>query len=434
MAANISESLIKAFREAFFYVERDSSGTERIFFDNAAGSLVLDLALASIEQYSRISSYGGAHYPDSVIVDELMEEARTAVATLINAPSGRHIFTGESTTAVFRRLAEAILPTLRDGSRIIVSAADHNANIDPWRSRAAELPEKGLDVRMAKFDPITGTIDLNYLESLVDERVALMAVSHASNALGAENPVREIRGLLDEKAPEALLIVDGVHFIPHGPVDVQAMRADVYAFSSYKIFAQRGLSYAFGSERVLRLPHYKLAPAPDTPPETWEWGFRNPADFAPIIDVVEYLVWIGTESFPWKTDIEAGNKRRGVKLGTVAIRQYENLLVHAMLDGRGNTPGLRGIDGVTIYGIQDPPHYDLKEPTFCFNIQGRSASDVARQLWDQYRIVVRSGDHYAMETHKHLGVAETVRASLAHYNTLDEVKTFLEAVQQIAKQ
>jgi selenocysteine lyase/cysteine desulfurase len=328
-------------------------------------------------------------------------------------------------------LAEFILVSLPDRSRIIVSAADHNANIDPWRSRAAELPEKQLDVRMVKFEATTGTVDLNHLDFLVNDRVRLVAVSHASNALGAENPIREIRDLLDRKAPEALLIVDGVHFIPHGPVDVQAMGADAYVFSSYKIFAQRGMSYADASERILRLPHYKLSPAPETPPESWEWGFRNPADFAPIIEVADYLAWLGNECYP-ASSTEARDKRQLVKLGQAAVRQYEHRLVQAMLDGVGPTPGLRAIDGVTIYGIQEPAYYHLKEPTFSFNLRGWQSHEAEATLWKKYHIALRSGDHYAQDTHKHLGVPASVRASLAHYNTVDEVKEFLEALQQMA--
>ncbi|MBI3949446.1 MAG: aminotransferase class V-fold PLP-dependent enzyme [Acidobacteria bacterium] len=372
METIISGNVIQSVREQFWYVTEDSSGTPRIFFDNAAGSLVLKQAHAAIERYSRVSSYGGGLFPDSLVVDDLVEQARASVAMLINAKSPKQIFTGESTTAVLRRLAEALLASLPDRSRIITSAADHNANIDPWRRTAAELGQKQFDVQVMRFDPATGTVDLNHLEPLADEPVRLVAVSHASNALGAENPIREIRELLDRKSPEALLIVDGVHFIPHGPVDVQAMGADAYVFSSYKIFAQRGLSFACVGDRIARLPHYKLAPAPDSPPESWELGFRNPADFAPIIEVVNYLAWLGNECFPAPSTGAVRDQQQLVKLGQVAIRQYENSLVRAVLDGMDNTPGLR-------------------------------ASDSAR-------------------------------ASLAHYNTIDEAREFLEAINRIANE
>ena len=428
----MSDNVIRSVREKFWYVAEDSHGTPRIFFDNAAGSLVLKQAQAAIERYSRVSSYGGGLFPDSLLVDDLVEQARQSVARLINAQSPKQIFTGESATAVLRRLAEAILAPLPDRSRIIISAADHNANIDPWRKTAAELRFKQFDVQMMRFDPVTGTADANRLESLAHQRTRVVAVSHASNALGAENPIREIRQLLDRKSPEALLIVDGVHFIPHGPVDVQALGADAYVFSSYKIFAQRGMSYACLGDRISRRPHYKLAPAPDEPPESWELGFRNPADFAPIIAVTDYLAWLGNECFPSSSPEPARDKRQLVKLGQAAIRQYENSLVCAMLDGVGNTPGLRAIDGMTIYGAQELEFYHLKEPTFSFNIRGQSSDEVATALWQKRRIAIRSGDHYASETHRQLGTPASARASLAHYNTIDEVKEFLEAVARLA--
>ncbi len=426
-----SEEGHQTIREKFWYVSEDSRGTPRIFFDSGAGSLVLKSAHAAIERASRVSSYGGGDFPDSRWVDEVVAAARQAVADLLNAPSPEQLFTGESATAVLRRLAEAILPALPDRSRILVSATDHNANIDPWRKTAALLPSKELQVQLVRFDPRTGTVDLNHLEALADERVRVLAVSHASNVLGAENPLREIRQLLWRKAPQAWLIVDGVHFIPHGPVDVQAIGADAYVFSSYKIFAQRGLCWAYACEPILRLPHYRLTPAPEHPPESWEWGFRNPADFAPIIEVVQYLAWLGKQGVA-TTDSQAAEDRRPlVRWGQQLVRQYEQELVRAMLEGVDGVPGLRALEGVTLYGVQEPQGYPLKEPTFSFNVLGCSSGEVARWLWERHRIVVRSGDHYALETHRQLGVQESVRASLAHYNTVQEVRLFLQALAEL---
>ncbi len=431
--AIFSPRMMRAIRSRFWYVAEDGGGRKRIFFDNAAGSLVLKRAHAAIERYSRLSSYGGGYFPDASVVDHLMEHARRSVAMLLNAPSPASIFTGESATAVLKRLAEAILPSLPDRCTLIVSAADHNANIDPWRRTAEQLANKRLRVKQVTFSRATGTIDLDHLESLLDERVGLVAVSHASNVLGAENPIAEIRHLLDQKAPEALLIVDGVHFIPHGPADVQALGVDAYVFSSYKVFAQRGICFAYANDRILQLPHYKLAPAPDVPPESWEWGFRNPADLAPITEVVQYLAWLGQQCFPSASAKDPRELGHCVRLGQTAIRQYEHELVRAMLDGVGHTPGLRAIGGVTIYGAQHPTTIHLKEPTFSFNITGWSSGDVEKILWDRYRIAVRAGDHYARETLHHLGITDCVRASLAHYNTLEEVEKFLIAIQHIAR-
>lgn len=431
--AIFSPQTVKAIRSRFWYVAEDSGGRTRIFFDNAAGSLVLKRAHAVIEQYSRLSSYGGGYFPDASVVDHLMEHARQSVATLLNAPSPASIFTGESATAVLKRLAEAILPSLPDGSTLIVSATDHNANIDPWRRMAEQLAGKRFAVKQVTFSPTTGTVDLDHLESLLDEHVGLVAVSHASNVLGAENPIAEIRHLLDQKAPEALLIVDGVHFIPHGPADVQALGVDAYVFSSYKIFAQRGTCFAYAGDRILQLPHYRLTPAPDVPPESWEWGFRNPADLAPIAEVVQYLAWLGQQCFPSASTEDRRDLQQCVRRGQTAIRQYEHELVRAMLDGVGHTPGLPAIDGITVYGAQHPTTIHLKEPTFSFNIKGLPSSNVEKILWDQYRIAVRAGDHYAPETLNHLGISDCVRASLAHYNTIEEVEKFLMAIRQIAR-
>lgn len=434
-----SPTLLDEVRRSFWYVSADSGGESRIFFDSAAGSLVLRRAHDALVASSRISSYAGAHYPDSARVDRLVEEARRAVAGILNA-SPRGIISAESTTVMQRRLARAILASLAPKSRVLVSAADHNANIDPWRLTAAELRQQELDVQMVRFDPRSGVVDLEHLETLLTgpRPTGLFAVSHASNALGSENPIPEIRDLLARYAPQAFLIVDGVHFLPHGPADVHSMKADAYTFSAYKLFAQRGLSFAWGSERLLRLPHYRLAPSPEEPPESWELGFRNPADFAPVIEVARYLAWLGERAAEEDagTAGQAGppeDRGEAARRGCAALRRYEAGLVRAMFDGVGSVAGLRHIDGITLYGAREPSFYPRKEPTFCFRVRGLQSQAVERTLWDEYRIAVRSGDHYATETHRQLGVPDTVRASLAHYNTVDEVEAFLDALARIAK-
>ncbi len=412
------------------HVERDLNGHSRIFFDNAAGSLVLKSAHAAIARYSQVSSYAGANFADSAIVDELIDQARRAVSDLINAPSTASIFSGESTTAVMHRLAEAIVPTLPSGSNLIVSAADHNANIDPWRHAAEARRDLSIDVRLAPFDPTTGTIDLAELDRLVDDRTRLMAVSHASNVLGAENPIREIRELLNGKSSIPWLIVDGVHFAPHGPVDVQAMGADAYVFSTYKIFGQRGLSFAFGSEALLEISHFKLSPAPNLPPESWEWGFRNPADFSPMIEVANYFRWLGAAVSPPGSNVD---DRGLIKLAQQAVRSHEQTLVRAMFDGVEDLPGLRKIPDIILYGLQSPEHYRLKEPTFAFNIKGIDYAEAEQLLWRDFRIALRSGNHYAEVTTEELGIQGSVRASLAHYNTADEIRSFLKAIRVLAQ-
>ena len=201
----------------------------------------------------------------------------------------------------------------------------------------------------------------------------------------------------------AISYVDAVHYAPHGPIDVAAVGCDFLVCSAYKFFGPH-VGILFGRAELLeRHRPYKVRPAPNEIPHSWETGTVNLEGIAGTAAAVGYLQSLGME----------------------AVAAYERGLGAQLLDG------LRAIDGVTVYGT---PDLDRRVPTATFNIAGRAPAEVSAAL-GQRGIFVWDGNYYALELMQRLGLEESggaVRVGAVHYNTMDEVEAFLEAVAALA--
>ena len=177
------------------------------------------------------------------------EAARVKVAEFINAPEARQVIWTRGTTESINLVAASWgRANLQAGDRVLVSAMEHHSNIVPWQLVAAE---KGASVEPIPVDA-NGTLDLAALETMLDERVRMVACGHVSNALGTVNPVADVVRLAH--AVGALVLIDGAQAVSHWPVDVQALDCDFYAFSAHKLFGPTGLGVLYGKRDLLDSP------------------------------------------------------------------------------------------------------------------------------------------------------------------------------------
>jgi cysteine desulfurase family protein (TIGR01976 family) len=401
-------SRLSEVRSRFPRVETDAFGRRRAFFDNGAGALVLGAA-AQAEHETRIN-FSAEHdsiQEESVEAGRRIEAGRQAVADLLHAPGGDCIVSGESATALLFDLSYALRRELHGNENLVTTQYEHYANASPW----LELQARGF-VREVRVAPTTeeGRLDLPGLAELVDEKTAVVSVSGASNLFGAITPLSEIRRIVRET--EALFVVDAVHLVPHAAVNVAELDVDFLVFSGYKLFSTYG-SFLYGKhEQLERLTPYKVKPAPTRPPWKWEHGNRDPAMFAAMNAVVDYLAWLGGDG---------GARRDAVGRAMRAIRAHEASLSRAMLGGLAGRPGLR------LHGPTDGNDLELRAPTFSFTPTSLSPEHVVERLWKDAAVFVRQENFYSRAVEA-LGVSSVVRASLAHYNSEDEVRTFLEGL------
>ncbi len=412
---------LASIRSQFPALTRDA-----IFLDNPAGTQVAQTVLKRIREYlvENNANHDGA-FRTSRESDAMIDEARAAMANFYNAASPQEIVFGPNMTSLTFNLSRSIARTWQAGDEIVVTNLDHDANITPW-VMAAE--ERGVNVRRVDFKPQDGTLDLEDLARALENRPRLVAVGYASNALGTINPVAKIVQMAHEAG--AWVYIDAVQYAPHGPIDVQALDCDFLVASSYKFFGPHVGALYGKYERLDELTAYKVRPAPVNPPGKFETGTGNFEGFAGVLGALEYIEWVGErfgDAYAEKYGELTSRQAQNLKKGITAIRAYEYELSRALLDVLEETPGVK------IFGLTDRRRLEERVPTVSFTLEGRSPRQVAEAL-DKDNIYVWDGNYYALAVTTRLGLEESggmVRVGPVHYNTVEEIRQFGEALGRI---
>ena len=403
------------------------AGRPAVYFDGPGGTQVPQRVVDAMAHYliHTNANHGGV-FRTSRESDPVLHRAHEAMADLLNAASPREIVFGPNMTTLTFAMSRALGRDLREGDEILITRLDHDANRAPWQA----LAEKGVLVKEVDFDPVDCTLRLDDLQSKLSPRTRLVAVGYASNAVGTINPIPEIAQMVHKAG--ALLWVDAVHYIPHGPVDVQALGCDFLVCSPYKFFGPHS-GVLWGRRELLEnLRAYKVRPAGDGAPDKFETGTQVHEAQAGVLAAVEYLAELGALcGDPAEGQLPGFSGRRlALKQAMVAIRSYERELFTTFFEG------LSTISGLTFYGISDPERFGSRTPTAAFRIDGRHPDEVAEHL-ARRGVYVWSGNFYAIAVTERLGIEAqggVVRAGLAHYNTREEVDYCLACLREIARQ
>jgi len=341
------------------------------------------------------------------------------VAVFLNGDDPDEIAFGMNATSFMRLVSLAIGQTMGERREIVVTDLDHESNIATWLA----LEREGALIRWWKVRD-DGTLDVADLEPLLSSRTRLVACTVASNALGTIIDVAEVARRAHAAGAEVFL--DAVQYAPHGPIDVKAWGCDYLVCSGYKIFAPH-MGFLWGRRAALEtLPTFREEFLPDTPPSKIEVGTFVYENVAGMNAAIEYLAELG-EMCDGGGNGGSSSYRQRLVTAMEAIRQYEGGLSCALLEGIG------AIKGASVYGIQDPKAIAQRLPTFLFNLTNISPATVAANLAAK-GIAVRDGNMYSPRLMKRLVPRQSsaVRASLVHYNTRDEIRRFVDAVEEIA--
>lgn len=411
-------------RKQFPALEQTHDGRPAIYLDGPGGTQVPQRVVDAIAAYLQAggSNLGGP-FLTSRRSERVVATARQAVAALYNASSPDEIVFGQNMTSLTFALSRALAQTWQPGDEIIVTRLDHDANITPWTLAARD---RDVTVRWLDFHPEDGALALESLSDLLNERTRLVAVTHASNAIGTIPDVAQVVSLA--RAAGALTYVDAVHYAPHGPIDVQALDCDFLVSSAYKYFGPHTGALYGKSQHLERLDAYKVRPASDAPPEKWETGTQSFESLAGVAAAVDYLASIGAGEEDSVSG--AGLKARATMLARAMqrIKQYEQTLSRRFLEGATSVPGLR------VYGVTDVERLDERTPTFAVSLEGYTPREVAEHLGQQ-GIYVWDGHYYAVAVMERLGLLESgglVRIGFVHYNTAAEVDAVLAALSDLA--
>ncbi len=386
-----------------------------VYLDNAATSQKPSQVIEAISEYYRRfnSNVHRGTYRIALETTEAYEDAHRILASLIRARNGDEIVFGGGTTSLLNALARSLSIQLGEGDELLITIAEHHSNILPW-ARIAKRRKAQLVVTDVRED---GTIDLEDMESKVDSRTRIMAVTHVSNVTGAETPLREVSRLAHEVG--ALLIVDGAQAAPHIPLDVGGLGADFYVFSGHKMLGPSGIGVMWGRHDLLE----------DLEPPEVGGGIIRSVKLRP--DVGELKLNVSYLDVPWRLEAGTPNIEGAVglteaakylmRIGLENIREHEGRLVRAAEEK------LAGIRGVKIVG---PRRTDRSMISFV--VQGKHGyynPHAMAGFLSSRNIAVRSGHHCAQPLVERLGFSQgTVRASFYLYNTIEDVEALVSAI------
>lgn len=400
------EDFIRDIRAEFPILSTKVYGKELIYLDNGATTQKPRRVIEKIESgYFTTNSniHRGVHYL-SQRATEAHENARERVQRFLNAPLASEIVftrgTTESINLVAFSFGEAFC---QEGDEIVVSVMEHHSNIVPWQLLCER---KKMNLRVIPMNNSGELLQEDY-QALLTPKVKLVAITHVSNVLGTVNPVGSMIQLAH--AAGIPVLVDGAQSVPHVKVDVQALDADFYAFSAHKIYGPVGIGVLYGkSEWLNKMPPYQGGG------EMIEQVRFEKTTF----NVLPYKFEAGTPDFIGSTALaEALDFVDEIGLDRIAAYEHQ-LLSYA-------TEELKRFDGMRLIGTA--PN---KSAVISFLLGAIHPFDVGTLL-DHLGIAVRTGHHCAQPLIERLGIDGTVRASLAIYNTPEEVEILVKSLSRI---
>lgn len=399
---------VNKIRQDFPILGEKVYGKPLVYLDNGATSQRPYQVIEKMtEYYLKYNSnvHRGVHYLSNVCTDA-NEETRRIVQRFMRAPSEKEIIFTRGTTESINLIAYSFGEAfIAEGDEIVVTEMEHHANIVPWQMLCER---KGAVLKVVPFTD-KGELDPEAFRRLMTERVKLVGVAYVSNVLGTVNPVREIISLAHRSG--AKVLVDGAQAVQHIPVNVQELDCDFFVFSGHKIYGPTGVGVLYGKEALLdQMPPWQgggeMIKEVRFEKTTYnELPFKFEAgtpDFIGIIglgEALKYVEAIGIENFA----------------------AHEHQLLQYAIEQMKKIPGMR------IFG-----EADCKSSVLSFAVGNIHHSDMGLLL-DKMGIAVRTGQLCAEPVMQHFGVTGMVRASLAMYNTEEEIDTFCRGVEKVGK-
>lgn len=388
---------VKIFRYDFPLV----SSRRKIYLDNAATSQKPESVLRAIEAFyahHNANIHRGKHDLSNEATRQY-EDVRQKVADFIHADCADEIVFTRGTTESINLVAHSFVKPFYD--IVMVSELEHHSNIVPWQLRGygkggglLVIPvDENLNIRMDAFEKM-----------LQEHPGSFVSITHVSNAFGIINPVREMIKLAHRY--ECLVLVDGAQAIPHLEVDVRELNADFYAFSGHKMFGPTGIGVLYGKKAFLE----QARPYQGGGAMIQDVSFEGSTFLPP-----PYRFEAGTQNI-------AGTIGLGAAIDYIRYAGYGEIRKHEAALTKYALEKLNDVEGIQLY-----THAPNIEGILSFNIEGLHHDDIGTLL-DKQNISVRTGHHCAQPAMKMLGIEGTVRASLAFYNTYEEIDAMIRAL------
>jgi selenocysteine lyase/cysteine desulfurase len=390
------DSLMQQIRDRFCHVDTCPYQGPRIFFENAGGGLTLKSVVEVNTELAGIPDNQGRDNPASHELVRIIAEARDNMRTFLGVKDGP-VFTGESGTELIFRMVRAAALGSPAGGNMIGSTLEHPATVSASK-RWSKIA--GKEYRAAVHDNETATITTDDYARVVDADTRVATIIHTSPVTGMTVDVPAVVKTIRAASPDCIIILDGIQHAAHGGLSIDDYDIDGYAVSAYKVFSRHNYGFAWLSPRLATLPHDHLDGTPD---DFWEMGTRDTSAFACTTKVVEYFDWLGSH-FTDSDDRRTGNESQR---------------------------GLRDMKEVYVIGGHDNP---AREGMVSIIVEGKPCAEVVADLNAKgIRTHVRKADYFSGNILEPLGRPTCIRVSMCHYNTDQEVLTFLRELEAIVR-
>ncbi|MBI2425450.1 MAG: cysteine desulfurase [Candidatus Hydrogenedentes bacterium] len=399
---------VEAIRADFPILDLVRNGNPLVYLDNGATSQTPRCVMDAIEHYyaaRNANVHRGVHYLSQAATHDF-EEARKKAGRFIGTPLACEVIFTRGTTEAINLVAQSYGRThVGAGDEVLISYMEHHSNIVPWQMLCEE---KGAHLKVIPIND-AGELDMDAFERLLNERTKIVAVTHVSNALGTITPIKEIIRIAHSAGVPVLL--DGAQAIPHMPINVYELGCDFYAFSAHKMYGPTGMGVLYGKARLL-----------DAMPP-WQGGG----------DMIMSVTFEKTtyNTLPYKFEAGTPNIEGAIALGA-AVDYLERLGMNAIAAHEHQlltyaTRALQEVPGLTIIGTAKE-----KAAVISFVLESAHPHDIG-QLLDDAGIAVRAGHHCAQPVMQRFGIPATTRASLALYNTREEIDALVAALHNVNK-
>ena len=411
----------KSLKTQFLFADSDPVHGKRLFFDNSGGSLRLKRCVEKKAEIEAFPDCPERIHARSVYLKGLVQQGTKEILEIIFGAKSGALITELTASQTMFQLVGMIMENV-SGTNAVVSSIEHPSAYD---AVAYYCQKTGKELRVVPANHKTGGIDVDEVLKLVDENTALLSIMSASNISGNIMDIKEIVKRARQIKPDLYIVSDMVQHAPHCKIDVEDLQLDGANIAPYKFFGVRGCGFAYVSDRVTKFPHHRLLAKPQ---ETFELGTSAPANFAQMMQVIDYVCEIGEHFIGKKSRKETYDE------GMRRIHLQERALLNRLLEGTTQVKGLRHIDNVTVYVDTD----DLKQRDLIVAM-GVNGMDFTQCVAEYQRRGVTVYERintsiYSKRIVEAIGIQGAIRVSPLHCHGKEDIDEFLKITADIAQQ
>lgn len=414
------EKFQKELKEGFCYADSDPEYGERLFFENSGGSLRLKKCVEAKAEHEMFPDCPERIHERSLYLKGLVEKGTQEILEVMFGAKSGALITELTASQTMFHMVGLIMENV-EGTNAVVSSIEHPSAFDAVEYYCQKT---GKELRVIPANPVTGAIDPEEVVKYIDKDTCLLSVMSASNISGTIMDIESIVKKAREIKPDLYIISDAVQHAPHCSMDVERLKIDGMNFAPYKFFGVRGCGFAYVSDRVASLPHHKLTAKEQS---TFELGTSAPGNFAAAMEIINYVCDIGRQF------IDDTDRRTLYKEGMKRIHLHERALLHRMLEGTEEIPGLRHIPGVKVY--MDTDDLTIRDLIVAIAIENTDFTECVAEYQRRGVTVYERVDTsiYSKRILEALELRGAIRVSPLHCHGTEDIDKFLKITAEIAK-